>query len=71
VSAVGEAAAGRPAGCPFQSRCPRVYERCRTDPPWRDAGDGHAIRCWVALDALEASQSDAGVGRQTPRAETG
>jgi peptide/nickel transport system ATP-binding protein len=71
VSAVGEAAAGRPAGCPFQSRCPRVYERCRTDPPWRDAGDGHAIRCWVALDALEASQSDAGVGRQTPRAGTG
>ncbi|EWY41761.1 ABC transporter ATP-binding protein [Skermanella stibiiresistens SB22] len=50
----------RPEGCPFQTRCPRAYDRCRAEaPPWRDAGEGHMIRCWVALDALEASQSAA------------
>ncbi|WP_247881237.1 ABC transporter ATP-binding protein [Skermanella sp. TT6] len=52
--------ADRPEGCPFQTRCPRAYDKCRSEaPPWRDAGGGHMIRCWVALDALEASQTAA------------
>jgi peptide/nickel transport system ATP-binding protein len=52
--------ADRPSGCPFHTRCPRAYDPCRTEaPPWRDAGEGHMIRCWIALDALEASQTAA------------
>jgi peptide/nickel transport system ATP-binding protein len=59
--------AERPTGCPFHTRCPRAYDPCRTEaPPWRDAGEGHMIRCWVALDALEASQTAALRARRTP-----
>jgi len=59
--------AERPTGCPFHTRCPRAYDPCRTEaPPWRDAGEGHMIRCWVALDALEASQTAALRARRNP-----
>jgi peptide/nickel transport system ATP-binding protein len=58
----------RPECCPFHTRCPRAYDPCRTEaPPWRDAGEGHMIRCWVALDALEASQTAALRARRSPR----
>ncbi|MBM3573848.1 MAG: ABC transporter ATP-binding protein, partial [Alphaproteobacteria bacterium] len=45
-------------GCPFQRRCARkLGSQCDTDaPPWRQADDGHAIRCHIPLDALDAAQ---------------
>jgi peptide/nickel transport system ATP-binding protein len=31
---------------------------CETDaPPWREAGQGHAIRCHIPVDELRALQS--------------
>jgi peptide/nickel transport system ATP-binding protein len=41
-------------GCPFQRRClRRVGDVCDTDtPPWREDGDGHAIRCHIPTEAL-------------------
>jgi peptide/nickel transport system ATP-binding protein len=51
-----------PAGCPFQTRCPRKAEadaRCETElPPLSDRGDGHRIRCWLPTGTL---------ARPTPR----
>ena len=42
------------AGCPFHTRCPRIYgEVCRvTEPPWQHAGGGHVIRCHIPLEEL-------------------
>jgi oligopeptide/dipeptide ABC transporter ATP-binding protein len=38
-----------PSGCPFHPRCPRAFERCRTEPPEeRDLGTPerpHLVRC--------------------------
>ncbi len=35
-----------PQGCPFEPRCHRRINLCRTaPPPARDAGNGHRIRC--------------------------
>ncbi len=47
-----------PSGCRFHTRCPRVLgETCRTEtPPWRDAGDGHAIQCHIPLEELRLAQ---------------
>ena len=41
-------------GCPFQRRCPvKCGQICETDaPPWRETGDGHAIRCHIPLTDL-------------------
>jgi oligopeptide/dipeptide ABC transporter ATP-binding protein len=34
-------------GCPFQSRCPYVFERCRQEePPLIDRGQGSYAACW-------------------------
>ncbi len=43
-----------PAGCRFHTRCPRkIGDICEQEiPPWRDAGDGHAIRCHIPVDEL-------------------
>jgi peptide/nickel transport system ATP-binding protein len=48
-----------PPGCRFQTRCPRkVGEICeREAPPWRDAGNGHQIRCHIPLDELREVQT--------------
>lgn len=45
-------------GCPFQPRCPRALgDICRTErPPWREAGDGHRLRCHIPLAELRAVQ---------------
>ncbi|MFN3374703.1 MAG: ABC transporter ATP-binding protein, partial [Chloroflexus sp.] len=54
-----EAEAMAPAtGCPFQPRCPRVLgDICRTEkPPWREAGNGHRLRCHIPLEELRAVQ---------------
>ncbi|MCL2316868.1 MAG: ABC transporter ATP-binding protein, partial [Actinomycetia bacterium] len=37
-----------PPGCRFHPRCPQAMAACRTDvPPLTDAGDGHAVACWL------------------------
>jgi peptide/nickel transport system ATP-binding protein len=55
-----------PKGCRFHTRCPRkLGSICETDnPPWRDAGDSHFIRCHIPVDELTTLQ-------QTLPAETG
>jgi peptide/nickel transport system ATP-binding protein len=47
-----------PTGCRFHTRCPRKIGRiCEQEaPPWRDAGDGHQIRCHIPIDELTALQ---------------
>ena len=35
-----------PSGCRFHTRCPYVFDRCRTeDPLLTDAGNGHLVAC--------------------------
>ncbi|MBZ0303758.1 MAG: ABC transporter ATP-binding protein [Anaerolineae bacterium] len=48
-----------PCGCRFHTRCPRkIGDICeQEEPPWRDAGNGHAIRCHIAVADLIALQS--------------
>lgn len=43
-------------GCPFQRRCPRrLGAICDTDaPPWQSPATGHAIRCHISLEDLNA-----------------
>jgi peptide/nickel transport system ATP-binding protein len=55
-----------PTGCRFHTRCPRkVGEICeREAPPWRDAGDGHYIRCHIPIDDLVALQADSPVQQE-------
>jgi peptide/nickel transport system ATP-binding protein len=49
-----------PAGCRFHTRCPRkIGAICEEEePPWRDAGSGHAIRCHIPIDELIEAQTD-------------
>ena len=37
-----------PVGCPFAPRCPIVQERCRTEAPALDGGEGHRTACHFA-----------------------
>jgi peptide/nickel transport system ATP-binding protein len=48
-----------PAGCVFQTRCPRkIGPICeKQEPPLLDAGQGHAIRCHIPAADLEALQA--------------
>nr|PZN52118.1 MAG: peptide ABC transporter ATP-binding protein [Chloroflexota bacterium] len=48
-----------PSGCRFHTRCPRKLGAiCETEaPPWRDAGDGHFIRCHIPVDELAELQA--------------
>jgi peptide/nickel transport system ATP-binding protein len=59
-------AADIPKGCRFHTRCPRKLGAvCETtNPPWRDAGDAHFIRCHIPVEELTALQS------QPPQPET-
>ncbi len=42
------AAEVRHAGCRFVDRCSEVMAECHTaPPPWRDAGDGQRVRCFL------------------------
>jgi oligopeptide/dipeptide ABC transporter ATP-binding protein len=42
-------AAAIPAGCRFHTRCPLVFDRCRTEePPLVDVGGGQSAACWLA-----------------------
>jgi peptide/nickel transport system ATP-binding protein len=39
------------AGCRFVARCSEALPICRTvPPPWREAADGHRVRCHLPLD---------------------
>ena len=41
-----------PSGCRFADRCAHVMTLCReVSPPWRDAGEGHRVRCHWNGDA--------------------
>jgi peptide/nickel transport system ATP-binding protein/oligopeptide transport system ATP-binding protein len=41
-----------PQGCPFNPRCPRAEEICRTqEPELRELAPGHQVACWMAGDA--------------------
>ncbi len=43
-----------PTGCVFQTRCPRKLGRVceENEPPLVQAGDGHAIRCYIPVAEL-------------------
>jgi peptide/nickel transport system ATP-binding protein len=48
-----------PQGCRFNTRCPRREllpdpDICLTEPPWRDAGNGHRIFCHHTLETLSS-----------------
>jgi len=44
--------ANPPAGCRFHTRCPQVFDRCRTEPPLlRDIDTQRRVRCHAPLDA--------------------
>ena len=36
-----------PAGCAFNPRCERVFERCRRDRPEPIDVDGSRVACWL------------------------
>ncbi|MFZ3324078.1 MAG: ABC transporter ATP-binding protein [Usitatibacter sp.] len=43
-----------PAGCPFNPRCPRVFDRCRVErPQLMPAGKSRAA-CWLHVEETEA-----------------
>ncbi len=52
-------AANLPTGCRFHTRCPRkIGAICeQEEPPWRDAGEGHLIRCHIPIEDLISLQS--------------
>lgn len=48
-----------PSGCRFHTRCPRRHllpdpEICKSEPPWREAGNGHRIFCHHSLETLSS-----------------
>ena len=36
-----------PAGCPFNPRCPLVFDRCRTERPPVERKQGREVACWA------------------------
>lgn len=61
-------AAHIPTGCRFHTRCPRkIGAICEQEsPPWRDAGDGHHIRCHIPIDELIRLQTVPGTQQVLP-----
>jgi peptide/nickel transport system ATP-binding protein len=53
-------AANIPSGCRFHTRCPRkIGAICeQQEPPWREAGEGHRIRCHIPIEELIELQSN-------------
>ena len=47
-----------PSGCRFHTRCPRALGPicAQEEPPWRDAGNGHRIKCHIPLEDLSTMQ---------------
>jgi peptide/nickel transport system ATP-binding protein len=54
-------AADPPSGCVFHTRCPRKWgEICeREEPPLKEVGPGHLMRCHIPLEELRALQATA------------
>ena len=49
----------RPAGCPFQARCPRYQEQCsRAEPTLREVPGGGQVACWFPLALSEVAAND-------------
>lgn len=42
-----------PVGCRFHTRCPHATERCKTNPPVVDLGNGHQVACHMCGSAAE------------------
>ena len=36
-----------PAGCPFNPRCPLVFDRCRSERPPVERKQGRDVACWA------------------------
>jgi peptide/nickel transport system ATP-binding protein len=52
-----------PSGCRFHTRCPFVFDRCRTEEPkLRSTGDGQWVACH--LEALPEERDPLGDSRQ-------
>jgi peptide/nickel transport system ATP-binding protein len=60
-------AADIPKGCRFHTRCPRKLGAIceQENPPWRDAGDGHFIRCHIPVEELAVLQQTLPAQRET------
>ena len=39
-----------PAGCSFQARCSKRFDRCATEPPLAEARPNHRVRCWLHVN---------------------
>ena len=64
----------RLAGCRFADRCPSAWARCRAEAPGLHAvGEGHWVRCHLALEAQSApvGRSGAQPRSREPEARTG
>jgi dipeptide transport system ATP-binding protein len=36
-----------PKGCPFNPRCPLVFDRCRSERPPAEVKQGRKVACWA------------------------
>ena len=45
-----------PSGCPFNPRCPKVFDRCRRERPELMAADGGRAACWLYAEDSERSR---------------
>jgi oligopeptide/dipeptide ABC transporter ATP-binding protein len=36
-----------PPGCRFHPRCPQAFDRCTTEPPLVEVGEGRRVACWL------------------------
>lgn len=53
-----------PPGCPFHTRCPAAFARCRAEvPALRDAGAGHMVACHLYTEPGAQAQPLADVQR--------
>src|SRR6476646_91639 len=50
-----------PAGCPFNPRCPRVFDRCKVERPDLLAADKSLAACWVAAPGAKPGWADGAV----------
>jgi len=43
-----------PAGCPFNPRCPRVFDRCKVERPDLLPADNSLAACWLHAPEMAA-----------------
>jgi oligopeptide/dipeptide ABC transporter ATP-binding protein len=47
-----------PSGCPFHTRCPAAYDRCRKEvPDFNEIASGHSVACHLYDEPSRAAQS--------------